>query len=133
MKPRPTDMQSARLKLGEFIGLADRLQHGSRLLRQEAQNLLEDVFEDLDSQIADTPSQCGDAAPATEAALDQARQDLAKEWLEVDHALGELVGQAADEIYQFVTTAESRIDKLDRQARYELHRTQLLETYRSLG
>lgn len=133
MKPRLTDFRSARLKLGEFIGLADHLQHGSRLLRQEAQNLLEDLFADLDSQIADTPSQCGDATPETVTALDQARQDLAKEWLEVDHAVGELVGQAADKIYQFVTTAESRIDKLERATRHELQRMTLSKKHRSQG
>jgi hypothetical protein len=133
MKPRPTDIQSARLKLGEFIGVADRLQHGLSLVREEAQDFLEDVLEGLDNRAAVTPLQSGDAAAATKAALDQARQDLEKEWLEVDHALGELVGQAADEIYQFVTTAESRIDKLERATRHELQRMTLSKKHRSQG
>jgi len=109
-----TTTKSARLRLGEFIGLADRLKHASHLVRQEAWDLIYDVLDGVESATAATPPQSRDAADQAIAAVNQAKQELTKQWLEIDQTVDELVSQAADEIYRFTTMAESQICQCER-------------------
>lgn len=122
---RITSGESARLKLGELIVLADRLQHSMGLLRHEGHETLETVCDQLEAQAAATLSKLDDQANPTRKSISRTRRELETAWLEVDHAVDELISQAADEIYRFTTIAESRIHECERRVRHDRARAEL--------
>ena len=123
--------ESARLRVGEFIGLADEYRASGAAMRHDGAEILQQVDQDLTKFTATVMLKSCDDQAALLAAVERARHELSKEWLKLDHTVDELVSQANHEISRFVTTVEARVDDLERQFRHEFERAQLDEKSRN--
>jgi len=55
------------------------------------------------------------------------RSDLESRWLDLDHAIDELMSRAHDEIMQFVTFAETSVARFERDVAHARARQQIVD------
>lgn len=123
--------ESARLRVGEFIGLADEFRASGAAMRHDGAEVLQQMSQDLTKLAATIVLKSCDDPATLLAAVERARYELEKAWLELDRTVDELVSQANHEISRFVTTVEARVDDLERHIRHELERARLDHKQRS--
>ena len=122
MSKRPTPksgaaQESARLRLGELIQLADELGHRSHRLRGDGRRILDDVLANLKTLCNSSQSLTFSSAEADRTAFIAVRRELQSSWLRVDAMIDDLLHSAADELSTFANTAEIRIAACERAVR----------------
>ncbi|TDJ37749.1 MAG: hypothetical protein E2O53_01280 [Gammaproteobacteria bacterium] len=106
--------ESARLRLGELIQLADELCHRGHRIRGDGGRILDDVLDNLQTHCNTTQASTNSDIEANRRAIGAVRRDLQSSWLRVDAIIDDLMSSAADELYGFANTAESRIAACER-------------------
>ncbi len=106
--------ESARLRLGELIQLADELGHRGHRLRGDGRRILDDVLANLQAQCNSTQASTNSDIEANRRSFRAVRRELQSNWLRVDAIIDDLMSSAADELYGFANIAESRIAACER-------------------
>ena len=106
--------ESARLRLGELIQLADELCHRGHRIRGDGGRILDDVLDNLQTHCNTTQASTNSDIEANRRSFGAVRRELRSSWLRVDAIIDDLMSSAADELYGFANIAESRIAACER-------------------
>ena len=108
--------ESGRLRLAEFIGLAEELNRYQNRFRNDCRQVLRDTLEEAEEHAQ--PGSSGAELDTNQSRdIGSLRHQLETDWHEADSSIEELFSQVCDTIYKFVTTAEARIGEHERRVR----------------
>ena len=114
IKKPGSEQESARLRLGELIQLADELGHRGDRIRGDGRRILDDVLAKLQTHCNSTQASTNSDIEANRRSFGAVRRELRSSWLRVDAIIDDLMSSAADELAAFANIAESRIAACER-------------------
>ena len=114
IKKTGSEQESARLRLGDLIQLADELGHRGDRIRGDGRRILDDILAKLQTHCNSTPASTNSDIEANRRSYGAVRRELQSSWLRVDAIIDDLMSSAADELSGFANIAESRIAACER-------------------
>jgi hypothetical protein len=118
--------ESARLYLGELIGLAEDLHRCHDRFRDECRQLLQDMLSEVAEQ-SDRGLTRTHREKSGTSGYRELRHGLETQWHEADGTVEDLCSQVCDTVYTFVNSAEARIAAYERKARHRAERARLAQ------